>query len=224
MYNQEVAQTRPVYGSSFVSKVMFFFGLAVAASAAGAFVGLNYLIPFFLSNTAFIYLLIIAELGLILTSQWWSKTTPLNYILFTIFAVITGITLVPVLAYFLESAAGVDILIKAFGATALMFGAAAVFGHTTHFNLQGLRGFLMMSLIGMIVVSVIGIFVPWSNTFEMIFSGIGVVLFSAYTMYDMQKLKSYPEDMYILAAMSLYLDIFNLFLYILRLLAALNRR
>jgi len=50
------------------------------------------------------------------------------------------------------------------------------------------------------------------------------VLFSAFTMYDFQKLKHYPEDRYIEAALNLYLDIFNLFLYILRLIMALNRR
>ena len=105
-----------------------------------------------------------------------------------------------------------------------MFTAAAVFGYTTHVNLQGLRGFLFLSLLGMIIVGVVGIFIPWSNSFEMIYSGIGVVIFSAYTMYDLQRLKTFPEHMYIEAAIELYLDIFNLFLYILRLLSALNRR
>lgn len=224
MLNPDLTQTRPVYQSSFLSKVMFFFGLAVAASAAGAYVGLNYLVPFFLGNPASIYLLLFAEVILILTSRLWSQKQGLNYVLFTAFAVITGLTLVPILAYFVESAEGVSLLIKAFSATALMFTAAAVFGYTTHFNLQGLRGFLFLSLLGMIIVGVVGIFIPWSNTFEMIYSGIGVVIFSAYTMYDLQRLKTFPEHMYIEAAIELYLDIFNLFLYILRLLSALNRR
>lgn len=224
MLNPDLSQTRPVYQSSFLSKVMFFFGLAVAASAAGAYVGLNYLVPFFLSNPASIYVLLFAEVILILTSRLWSQKHGLNYVLFTAFAVITGLTLVPILAYFVESAEGVSLLIKAFSATALMFTAAAVFGYTTHVNLQGLRGFLFLLLLGMIIVGVVGIFIPWSNTFEMIYSGIGVVIFSAYTMYDLQRLKTFPEHMYIEAAIELYLDIFNLFLYILRLLSALNRR
>lgn len=226
-FNQPGSQSVPLraaFAPSFMSKVLTCFGVAVAVSALGAYVGLNYFADYILSSPILTYGLFIIELALILTSGLWSKKEPINLILFALFALVTGLTLVPILAYLTMSASGVALLIKALAATALMFGASAVFGLTTHFNLSGIRGFLIMSLLGMIVVSIIGIFLPWNNTFEMIFSGIGVVIFSAFVMYDMQKLKSYPEDMYINAAMQLYLDIFNLFLYILRLLSALNRR
>jgi hypothetical protein len=223
MYEQNFAEVRPAYGSDFYSKVYFCFGLAVAVSAAGAYLGLNYLTSYFLSSPGLIYVLFIAELALILTSRMWSQRTPLNYLLFSAFALITGLTLVPILAY-ITVTGGIGLVIKALASTALMFTASAIFGATTRFNLQGLRGFLTMSIIGMIVVSLVGIFIPWGNTFEMIFSGFGVVLFSGYVMFDIQRLKAYPENMYIDAALQLYLDIFNLFLYILRLLMALNRR
>ena len=72
----------------------------------------------------------------------------------------------------------------------------------------------------MIIVGVIGIFVPWGSTMELVYSGIGILLFSAFTAYNMQSLKRYPEDRYIDAALSLYLDIFNLFLFILRFMMA----
>jgi hypothetical protein len=75
----------------------------------------------------------------------------------------------------------------------------------------------------MIIVGVIGIFLPWGSTTEMIYSGIGVLLFTGYTMYDFQKLKMYPENMYIEAALQLYLDIFNLFIFILRLISSGRR-
>jgi FtsH-binding integral membrane protein len=211
------------FAPTFMSKVFFFFGLAIAVSALGAYVGLNYFASYFVATPALTYGLIIVELILIFTSGFWSKKAPLSYILFSAFALCTGLTLVPILAYLTLTAGGVAILIKAFTATALMFGACAIFGHTTHYNLQGMRGFLIMGLFGMIIVSVIGIFVPWSNTFEMVFSGIGVILFSAYTMYDIQKLKHYPENAYIDAAIRLYLDIFNLFLFILRLIMSFDR-
>jgi len=218
------AAARISYGSSFMSKVLTCFGLAVGVSALGAYIGLNYFAQYFVSSPALTYGLIILELALVLTSGLWSKKEPINVILFGLFALVTGLTLVPIIAYLTLSAGGVSLLIKALAATALMFGGCAIFGATTHRNLQGLGGFLIMALIGMIIVSIIGIFIPWSNTFEMIFAGIGVIIFSAYTMYDIQRLRSYPDDMYIMAAMQLYLDIFNLFLYILRLLSAMNRR
>ena len=81
-----------------------------------------------------------------------------------------------------------------------------------------------MGIIGMIIIGVIGIFVPWGNTFEIVFSGAGVLIFSGFIMYDFQKIKEYPQDRYIEAALSLYLDIFNLFIYVLRLIMALSSR
>jgi hypothetical protein len=224
MIENQATQVRVSFAPTFMSKVFFFFGLAVAVSAAGAYVGLNYLTAYFITYPGTIYGLIIAELALILTAGWWSKARPLNYFLFCLFALITGLTLVPILAYLTMTSGGVDILIKTFVATALMFGACAVYGQTTSRNLQGLGGFLIMALLGMIIVGIIGIFVPWSNTFEMVYAGLGVIIFSGYIMYDIQRLKFYPEDMYIDAALQLYLDIFNLFLYILRLISALNRK
>jgi FtsH-binding integral membrane protein len=214
---------RSSFAPSFMSKVLTCFGLAVAVSALGAYLGLNYFASYFALSPVLTYGLIIVELILILTSGLWSKKEPINYVLFAAFAFITGLTLVPILAYLTLSAGGVDLLIKALTATALMFGACAIFGATTHYNLQGLRGFLVMSLLGMIIVSLVGLFLPWGNTFEMIFAGFGVVVFSGFVMYDMQNIKHYPEDMYIQAAMQLYLDIFNLFLYILRLISAFSR-
>lgn len=222
-FGNEYAAAKPAFASTFYSKVFFCFGLAVAMSALGAYIGLNYLVSYFLAMPWLMYVLFALELGLVFTSRLWSEKRPLNYILFATFAAITGLTLVPILAFLLTSAGGVNILIKAFSATALTFTAAALFGHTTHFNLQGIRGFLMIGLIGMIVTGIIGIFVPWSNGFEMVYSGIGVILFTGYVMYDIQNLKHYPENMYIDAALELYLDIFNLFLYILRLIMAFNR-
>jgi len=109
---------------------------------------------------------------------------------------------------------------KALLATILTFTAAAIFGWTTHFNLSGMRGFLVIGLIGLIITGVLGFFFPWGNTMELVYSGGGVLLFTGFIMYDFQRLKKFPENMYIEAALSLYLDIFNLFLFMLRLMLA----
>jgi len=222
MNNFQNTTSAITFGNSFTSKVFFFFGLAILMSAVGAYTGLNYFASYFLGSQAFIWGLWIVELLLVFTAKAWSKTKPLNYLLFAVFAFITGVSIVPLLAIIIQEG-GADLIIKAFGATGLMFGAAALFGTTTKIDLSGMRGFLMLSLLGMIIVSILGIFIPWSNNFEMIFSGFGVVLFSGYAMYDIQKLKYYNENEYIDAALQLYLDIFNLFLYILRLLSAFSR-
>ncbi len=211
------------FGASFYSQVMFFFGLAILTSAAGTYVGFAYLVPLFLSSPMFMWLLFAVELILVFTARAWSTKKPLNYLLFTTFSFVTGITLVPLLASVIYEFGGPELIIKALLATTLMFAGTAIFGWTTKKNLQGLGGFLTISLIGIIIVSIIGIFVPWNNTIEMFFAGFGVILFSGYTMYDIQRIKLMPHDRPLDAALMLYLDIFNLFINILRLISAFSR-
>ena len=209
---------------AFTSKVMFYFGLALLTSAAGTYTGFKYITQIFMANPAIIWVLFAVELILVFTSRLWSTRKPVNYLLFAAFAFITGVTLVPLLASVILEFGGPDLIIKALVATTFTFTGTAIYGWITQRNLSGLRGFLWVSLIGMIIISLIGIFYPWSNTFEMIFSGIGVIVFSAYTMYDFQKLKIFPSDRPMDAALMLYLDIFNLFIFILRLMSGSRRQ
>ena len=209
--------------ATFFGKVMFAFALSILVSTLGVWVGFSYLIETFIKTPNLIWLVFIVELGLVFTAGLWSRKRPLNYVLFSFFAFLTGITVTPLLLM-AAMTAGSAVIVKALLATVLMFTATAVIGWTTNKSLEGMRGFLFITLIGMLVIGIIGIFIPWGNTFEIIYSGIGVILFSGYTMYDFQKIKQYPEDRYIDAALSLYLDIFNLFIFILRLILSLNRR
>ena len=202
---------------------MFFFGLAVLASAAGTFVGFNYLFKAFFVSPGLMWFIFALELILIFTARLWSAIKPLNYFLFSFFAFITGVTLVPILAGVILEFGGPDIIIKALISTTLMFTAAAIFATTTTLDLSGLKGFLWISLIGMIIMSVLGIFWPWSNSMEILFSGFGVVVFSGYTMYDIQRIKNTSFGNPLDAALMLYLDIFNLFIYILRLMSGSRR-
>lgn len=205
---------------TFFGKVMSFFALAILSSAVGVYVANYYLMDYFIQNPALMWIFFIAELALVFTSRTWSTKVPLNRFLFVAFTFITGITVAPLIAVVANTPAGVDILTKALLATGLMFTATGIFGWTTKIDLSGLRGFLMIGLIGMIITGVIGIFIPWGNTTEMLYSGAGVLLFTGFTAYDFQKIQRYPEDRYIDAALALYLDIFNLFIYILRLISS----
>lgn len=209
---------------AFMAKVFMAFAAAIFISAAGTYTAFRYFSYFFLLHPVAIWGLFILELILVLTSRMWSARHPLNYALFALFAFTSGATLMPLFVGTLMEFGGPAIMIKAFLSTTLAFTAAAVFGWTTKRNLTGIGGFLTLILVGMIVVGLLGLFIPWGNNFEMIFSGIGVGLFSAYTMYDIQRLKAYPEDRYIDAALQLYLDIFNLFIFILRLVSGVSRR
>lgn len=211
------AQRLEEFTPTFFGRVMFYFALAILVSTIGVWFSFTYLLETFIANQSLIWVVFIAELVLVFTSGMWSTKRPINYLLFSLFALLTGITITPLLLM-ATVIGGVGIVVKALLATFLMFTAAGIIGYTTKRSLEGMRGFLFISLIGMIIVGVIGIFIPWGSTFEMIYAGIGVLLFSGYTMYDVKRIKKYPQDRYIDAAMHLYLDIFNLFIFILRLI------
>lgn len=221
--NEMTSGKKAVANPAFLDKVYFFFGLAILLSASGVYFGMEYVMAMIIQAPWMLWAVFGLELVLIFTSRLWSTTRPLNYILFALFALLTGITVVPLIASFAIEFGGYEIIAKALLATTLMFTASAVIGRSTGKNLQGLSGVLFMGLIGMIIVGVMGIFFPWSNTFEMLYAGFGVLLFSVFVMVDIQRLGYYPEDRYIDAALALYLDIFNLFISILRLMGALRR-
>ena len=209
-----------VLKTNFHSKVIAIFALALLTSAAGIFVTISYFAEVIFTPFAFYGLL---ALELILVFQHaWSKKEPINKVLFILFAFISGVTAAP-LIYVVLAEVGPAVLFKALIATAATFGGFALLGSRTEKNLSFLGGLLPMILIGMIVMSVFQIFWPWSNSFELIFSGAGIVLFALYTMYDFQKLKYFRDDQYIDAALMLYLDIFNLFIFILRFFLASSR-
>lgn len=207
---------------TFFGKVMSFFALAVLSSAAGVYVTSQYFLIYFLQNPALIWIFFIVELALIFTSRIWSQKIPLNRFIFALFTFITGVTIAPLIGVLAASPGGLGIIGKALFSATLMFVGIGFIGYTTKKDLSGMRGFLLMALLGMIIVAIIGFFIPWGSTGEMIYSGIGVILFGAFTAYDFQNIKRYPEDRYIEAALALYLDIFNLFLFILRFLMSLR--
>ncbi len=140
---------------------------------------------------------------------------------FIMYSVLNGITLsVIFLAYTGNSVA------LAFFMTAGFFGFMCVYGLVTKTDLTSLGSLFLMGLIGLIIVSVVNIFLK-SSTLYWIISFVGVAIFLGLTAYDSQKIKAISmqytgtekeRNVAILGALILYLDFVNLFLYILRIL------
>ncbi len=107
-----------------------------------------------------------------------------------------------------------------------MYAAAAVYGFTTKRDLTNMGSFLFMGLIGLIIASIVNVFLG-SSALEFAVSILGVGIFTGLTVYDMNRMKEQAIVMYageglaqkraILGALSLYLNFVNLFLYLLRL-------
>ncbi len=114
---------------------------------------------------------------------------------------------------------------RVFFISASTFGAMSLYGYTTKKDLSGLGSFLMMGLIGLIIASLVNIFLK-SSALDFALSAIGVLIFVGLTAYDTQRVKqSYYHSsdseaigkMAVMGALSLYMDFINLFLMMLRL-------
>lgn len=142
--------------------------------------------------------------------------------LFFVFAATLGFTTgVIVSLYKVES------VVTSFLAASAMFGAAAVYGATTRRSLTSLGGFLFMGMVGLIVASVVNLFLG-SSPFGWAIALIGVIIFTVYTAYDVQRI-SYGdyaaalgsvEKASVLGAIHLYINFVNIFLFLLRLMGS----
>lgn len=181
--------------------------------------GLMYAI---LSNSVVFYGLIIAEFALVIAISGainrLSATTAT--LLFILYSVVNGTTLSTIfLAFTMQSIATV------FFVTAGLFAVMALIGYTTKTDLTSLGKMLFMALLGIVLATIVNIFVG-SSMLEMIVSYVGVVVFVGLTAYDSQKIKAmlYDADstseqsqkLALLGSLTLYLDFINLFLMLLR--------
>jgi hypothetical protein len=197
-------------------------GLAMTAVTAMYVASSPTLVGAMASNRLLFFGLIIAELGLVfyLSARVQRLSGSTAALLFSLYAVLTGVTISFVLlAYTGESVA------TTFMVAAGMFGALATYGTVTHRSLAGVGQFLFMGLIGVVLASLVGIF--WqSDALQFVISFVGVIVFTGLAAYDAQRLKamalSVPEGRLssyaVVGALALYLDFINLFLFLLRFL------
>jgi FtsH-binding integral membrane protein len=139
---------------------------------------------------------------------------------FWVYAALMGISLAPILLVYTGASVA-----KVFFISAAAFGGLSLWGYTTTRDLTGWGSFLIMGLIGIIVASLVNIFLG-SPALDFAISIIGVLVFAGLTAYDTQKIKEmyYVGDdgtvagrKAIMGALALYLDFVNLFLMLLRL-------
>jgi FtsH-binding integral membrane protein len=197
--------------------VWMFAGLLVTAGVAAVVQSNTQLVNFAADN---FFILIIAQLGLVLgISALINRiNATLALGLFFVYAASLGLTIGLIVAGY-EGAS----VVTAFLSASAMFGAAALYGATTKRSLAGLGGILFMGLIGIVVASVINLFVG-SSALTWIISIVGVVIFTALTAYDVQRIQAGDlaartgsmEKAAVIGALHLYLDFINLFLFMLR--------
>jgi len=211
------------------AQVYGLFAVAMGLTVLGVYTGMHFIDLIMTSGIHILFLII--QLGIILSARLWVNKSPLNYVLFGVLPLFSGLMITPFILYVLTGYAnGGTILVNALSATGFMAASAAVFAKTTSWNMGVMGKALFFALIGLIGFGLLQFFVPSLRTtqMEMAISGIGIVVFALFTAYDIQRIAHLGKvgaNPFILA-ISLYLDIFNLFLYILRFMLMLsgNRR
>ena len=180
-------------------------------------------LQFIFTNQIVFWGLIIGEFALVLglsaAINRLSLTTAT--LMFVLYSVINGATLSSIFMVYTMSS-----ITSVFFITAGTFAAMAAFGYFTKTDLSSLGKILLMALIGIIIATIVNIFMK-SSGLELILNYLGVLVFVGLTAYDSQKIKEMmlaapdageaAQKLALLGALSLYLDFINLFLYLLRL-------
>ena len=186
------------------------------------------LIRFFLGSPFMLFGLIILELFAvsIIVARLDKLSVAQASLIFLGYSLLNGITLSGL--FIMYTGASVSL---AFFITAATFGAMTFYGYTTESDLSSLGKLVFMGLIGIIIASVINIFLQ-SAVFYWLISYAGVAVFIGLTAWDVQKLKRISENitdeeggkkLAIYGALTLYLDFINLFLFILRIVGNRSR-
>ncbi len=203
-------------------------GLALTGFVAFYVAGSETLVRLIFGNKIIFFGLIIGELALVFTisarvNKMKSSTATG---LFLLYAALNGATLSIILLRFTGTS-----IASTFFICAGTFVACSIYGMTTKKDLTSIGGFMMMGLIGIIIASLVNMFVR-SSAIYMIINYIGVFVFIGLTAYDTQKLKSMavsqPSGLSagvvrkgaILGALSLYLDFINMFIFMLHIIGA----
>jgi uncharacterized protein len=202
--------------------------LASAHQAARPLARGLYLTPlgFYLFASPLKWAVILAPLGLVffLSFRIQNMRPATAQITFWFYAALVGVSLGSIFLIYTHTS-----IVRVFFITAASFGALSLWGYTTQRDLSGMGSFLIMGLFGIIIASLVNIFLA-STMMQFIISVVGVLVFAGLTAYDTQRLKSeyvygamegdVMERSAIMGALTLYLDFLNLFTMLLSLLGS----
>jgi uncharacterized protein len=167
--------------------------------------------------------LFLGTLGLVFAIGWMinrlSAATAL--MMFMLYAALVGVMLSSILLVYTGQS-----IVRVFFISAATFGALSLYGYTTQRNLSAMGSFLIMGLIGLIIASLVNMFLQ-SSMMTFIISCIGILVFAGLTAWDTQTIKEQYDVMddgtvagrkVVMGALNLYLDLINIFIFLLQLI------
>ena len=207
--------------------VRMFVGLLISAFCALGIASSPAALSFFFGNRLVFFGMLIAmfAMAIMIPVRMNKMSQTAVFALFCVYSAIMGAWLAPIfLVYRLGT------IVSTLFITAGTFGAMSVYGYFTKSDLSRMGSYLMMGLFGVIILSVVNIFLH-SNTMEWVISIVGVALFIGLTAWDTQQVRrlaqanldpAMADKLATMGAMNLYLDFINLFLFLLRIFGGRN--
>ena len=207
-----------------MNKVYGLMAVAMVITGAVAFaVGTSNLVNI-IQGTWLRWVVMLAPLGVVFMfgAKIHSMRVATAQLVFWVFAALIGLSISYIFLAFTKMS-----ITQTFFTTAVAFAALSLFGYTTKRDLTGMGNFLFIGLIGIIIASIVNLFIL-SNVMHFAISAIGVLIFAGLTAYDTQNIKNtylqyrssygeeYAEKMGIMGALSLYLNFLNMFMFLLQ--------
>ena len=175
----------------------------------------------FINGGILAWVIMLSPLALVMIMSFGINriSTPAAQAMFWVYAVLMGLSLSTIFLVYTTGS-----IAETFFATAAAFAGLSLWGYTTKKDLSAFGTFLIMGLVGLIVASLINVFLK-SDGMQLVISALGVLIFAGLTAYDTQKIKSmyfavagtdFAGKAVVMGALTLYLDFINLFLFLLR--------
>jgi FtsH-binding integral membrane protein len=206
--------------SAFISKVYGLLTVTILFAAGSSALAMGGpLTPVAMWIAGHPILTLIAYFGLAVAAQGFSANNTLAVPLLLAFGSFTGLMITPLVAVLLQTQP--HVVTQAFVATGGIFAVMSILGAVTKRDLSGLRGFLLPGLILVIVLSLVNLFVFQSSLAATAISAVTILIFCGYIAYDTQNvMQRYPLNRPAGAALSLYLNVFIVFVNLLQILSS----
>ncbi|MEO2078094.1 MAG: Bax inhibitor-1/YccA family protein [Bacillus sp. (in: firmicutes)] len=205
--------------TEFMPSVLRTFALSLAIAFLGTMAG-AFIVPSWLMIPLYVL-----EFVMLISAFFLRRKKAISYSFLYIFTFLSGITLYPIVAHYLATS-GANVVVMAFASTTVVFTGISIYAAKSKRNFSFLGGFLLAALLALVAIGIFNIFSPLNSMAMLVYSFIGVVVFSGYVLFDISRMKHYgvrAEDVPLMA-LNLYLDFINLFISILRILGILSSK
>ncbi len=201
---------------SFLGKTYGMLALCIASGSIGGYLSMGLAFPH-----EHPWIMLFAMIGGIFAVQAVRHTPIVNLVALLAFGALTGAAISPLVG-FVAAKSGM-LVTQAYMTTAIAFAGLTAYTFISRKDFSFLKGFVWTGIIAMIVLGLSNYFFFQSGTMALALSGMGVLLFSAFILYDTSAiLRDYPDNEFVAAALTLYLDVFLLFEHILHLFGVLG--